>query len=44
MSLSDARLEASKIRALIRNGDDSIQAKKRSQLIKLTTVNDVAED
>lgn len=44
MSLSDARVEAAKVRAMIREGDDPILAKKRTQLVKLKTVDEVAED
>ena len=44
MSLSDARVEAARLRAMIREGDDPILAKKRTQLVNLKTVDDIAQD
>lgn len=44
LSISEARIEAAKIRAIIRNGEDPILLKKRTQIASLKTVNEVAED
>ena len=44
MSLADARLEAARLRSLINQGIDPAAEKKRTQLIALKTVDDIAQD
>lgn len=44
LSLANAKLEAALIRSQVVNGIDPISEKKRSPLLKLNTVDDVAED
>lgn len=44
LSISEARIEAAKIKAIIRNGEDPILLKKRTQIASFKTVNEVAED
>jgi len=44
MTLAEARLESARLRSLVNQGIDPAAEKKRSQLIKLKSVNDVAND
>ncbi len=44
MPLAEARLESARLRSLVNQGIDPAAEKKRSQLITLKTVNDVAQD
>lgn len=44
MTLAEARLESARLRSLVNQGIDPAAEKKRTQLITLTTLNDVARD
>lgn len=44
MTLAEARLESARLRSLVNQGIDPAVEKKRTQLITLKTVNDVAHD
>jgi integrase len=44
MTLAEARLESARLRSLVNQGIDPAAEKKRTQLISLKTVNDVAQD
>lgn len=44
MTLANARIRAAEVKQLVKQGIDPVAEKKRSELSKYTTVNDVAED